>query len=106
MILRRLADAIRTQNWFTVVLEVAIVVVGIFIGLQVDDWNQRRVDKVREQAILASLAREFRANLQEIGFSLTHEESKGSAAMEILARAAGQKQNDTELDTLIGDLTF
>lgn len=58
MILRRLADAIRTQNWFTVVLEVAIVVVGIFIGLQVDDWNQRRVDKVREQAILASLAQQ------------------------------------------------
>ena len=33
MILRRLADAIREQNWLTVVLEVLIVVVGILIGL-------------------------------------------------------------------------
>jgi hypothetical protein len=42
MILRRMADAIRQQNWFTVVIEVFIVVVGIFIGLQVDDWSQSR----------------------------------------------------------------
>ena len=38
MILRRLADAIRDQSWFTVALEIMIVVIGIFIGLQVDGW--------------------------------------------------------------------
>ena len=43
MILRRLAEGIREQNWFTVVLEVLIVVVGIFIGLQVDDRNKGAV---------------------------------------------------------------
>ena len=43
MILRRLAEAIQQQNWFVVLLEVMIVVVGIFIGLQVDDWNQERL---------------------------------------------------------------
>lgn len=48
MILRRMADAIRGQDWFTAVLEVLIVVVGIFVGLQVDDWNTRR----QEQALL------------------------------------------------------
>ncbi len=42
MIIRRLAGALREQNWFTVVLEVMIVVVGIFIGLQVDGWNDGR----------------------------------------------------------------
>ncbi len=33
MILHRLADAIRTQNWFMVLIEFVIVVVGIFVGL-------------------------------------------------------------------------
>ena len=47
MILRTLADALREQNWFTVALEVLIVVVGIFIGLQVDDWNSARIDRQR-----------------------------------------------------------
>ena len=42
MILRNLADAIREQNWSTVILEILIVVVGIFIGLQVDGWNEGR----------------------------------------------------------------
>ena len=55
MILRRLADAIRQQNWFTVVLEIAIVVIGIFIGLQVDDWNQSRQDRKDERLYLERL---------------------------------------------------
>lgn len=53
MILRRLADAIREQNWFTVVLEMAIVVIGILIGLQVDDWNQRRLERESDRRALA-----------------------------------------------------
>jgi hypothetical protein len=55
MILRRLAEAIRQQNWFTVVLEVFIVVTGIFIGLQVDDWNGSRQDRRDEQHYLSRL---------------------------------------------------
>ena len=55
MILRRLADALRQQNWFTVVLEILIVVAGIFIGLQVDDWNNFRRDRGDEQHYLNRL---------------------------------------------------
>ncbi len=66
MILRRLADAIREQNWFTVVLEVLIVVVGIFIGLQVDDWNDARNDRALEQQYLASLKADFQADIEEL----------------------------------------
>ena len=55
MILSRIADAIRQQNWFTVVIEVLVVVVGIFIGLQVDDWNERRKDRADEGFYLARL---------------------------------------------------
>lgn len=42
MILRRLAEGIQSQDWFTVLVEIMIVVVGIFLGLQVDDWNEER----------------------------------------------------------------
>lgn len=55
MILRRLADAIRQQSWFTVFLEILIVVAGIFIGLQVDDWNNLRKDRGDEQHYLNRL---------------------------------------------------
>jgi hypothetical protein len=36
MNLHRLADAIRTQNWFTVFIEFVIVVADVFVGLHVD----------------------------------------------------------------------
>jgi hypothetical protein len=39
MILRNIANAIRRQDWATVVIEFFIVVVGIFVGLQVDSWH-------------------------------------------------------------------
>ena len=55
MILRRLADGIRQQDWFTVVVEVLIVVVGIFLGLQVDDWNEARKDRIDEQLFITRL---------------------------------------------------
>ena len=55
MILRKLADAIKEQSWFTVVLEILIVVIGIFIGLQVDGWNQQRKDRIDGQFFLKRL---------------------------------------------------
>ncbi len=43
MILRRLTEAFRKQDWFTVAVETLIVVFGVFIGLQVNNWNAARV---------------------------------------------------------------
>lgn len=55
MILRRMSEAIAKQDWAVVVIEVLIVVVGIFLGLQVDDWNQTRQDRKDEQVFLNRL---------------------------------------------------
>lgn len=55
MLLRRLAAALSQQNWFVVIIEVLVVVVGIFIGLQVDDWNTARKDRIDERAYLQQL---------------------------------------------------
>lgn len=55
MILRRLAQAVRRQDWFTVVIEFVIVVFGVFIGLQVDNWNGARADAARRDQINEAL---------------------------------------------------
>ncbi len=64
MILRSLADAIRKQTWFTVMLEVAIVVVGIFIGLQVDDWNEARKARTQEIVYLERIVDDLSISIQ------------------------------------------
>jgi hypothetical protein len=53
MILRRLSAAIRKQDWFTVVVETLIVVFGVFIGLQVNNWNEAR--REHERSVVYSL---------------------------------------------------
>ena len=44
LIMARLADAVRRQDWFTVLVEIAIVVLGVVIGFQVTAWGQARAD--------------------------------------------------------------
>ncbi len=55
MILQRIAASLKKRDWGTVVLEVLVVVVGIFIGLQVDDWNDARKDRQAEHVYLTRL---------------------------------------------------
>jgi len=59
MILRRLASAFRKQDWFTVMVEILIVVLGVFIGIQVANWNEARRDRQSEQEYLDRLRQEL-----------------------------------------------
>jgi len=55
MILRSVSKHVRDQNWFAVGLDFIIVVVGVFIGIQVANWNDWRLERIEEQTILARL---------------------------------------------------
>jgi hypothetical protein len=66
MILRRLAAALRRQDWFTVGLEIMIVVLGVFIGIQVANWNETRVERDLERTYLTNLHQDFVVSLQKL----------------------------------------
>ena len=55
MLLRRLSQHVKDQNWFAVLLDFVIVVFGVFIGIQVSNWNETRKDRVDERVFLARL---------------------------------------------------
>ncbi len=55
MILRRITEHVKTQNWFAVALDFVIVVVGVFVGIQVSNWNAERQERQREAAYLQRL---------------------------------------------------
>ena len=55
MILRRVSEHIRKQNWFAVGLELTVVVVGIYIGLQADAWMSAKQDRDLEVEYLERL---------------------------------------------------
>ncbi len=66
MILRRLATAVRRQDWSTVGLEIMIVVLGVFLGLQVNNWNVNRSDRVAEIEHLAALEQDIQFSIDSL----------------------------------------
>jgi len=59
MIIKRIAKGIKEQDWFVVTVEIMIVVVGIFIGLQVGNWNEERKKDVLANETLYRLQADF-----------------------------------------------
>jgi len=55
MIFRRIKTHIAMENWFAVFIDFCIVVVGVFMGLQVANWNAARVDRADEKIFLNAL---------------------------------------------------
>jgi hypothetical protein len=45
MLLRSVTKHIKEQNWYAVAIDFLIVVVGVFVGLQVTNWNESRADR-------------------------------------------------------------
>ena len=55
MVLRRLVENLRAQNWAAVSIELLIVIVGVYIGLQVNTWSEDRRDAQRREQIIGAL---------------------------------------------------
>ena len=64
MILRRITSAFKRQDWFTVAIETLIVVLGVFLGIQLGNWNQSRADAREYAEALERLRGEIDANLR------------------------------------------
>ncbi len=63
MILRRVIAHFRRQEWTAIALDFLIVVVGVFIGIQVSNWNDARSE--RDEAI-----KSVNRVLQDVGVDL------------------------------------
>ena len=68
---RRIRQNILTENKTSKYLiyaigEIVLVVIGILIALQINNWNEGRKDRLREQAILIQLEEEYNTNLEQL----------------------------------------
>ena len=48
MILRRVIQHVRKQEWTAIAIDFCIVVIGVFLGIQVANWNEERKLKAVE----------------------------------------------------------
>jgi hypothetical protein len=64
MLLRRVIEHVREQNWFAVGIDFMIVVVGVFIGIQVANWNEERLQAREGAQYAARLQTDLGAELE------------------------------------------
>ena len=68
-IFRNIRHSLLDQNRLTGYLlyalgEIILVVIGILIALQINNWNEERKTRKEEQQLLVSISEEFQANLE------------------------------------------
>ena len=66
MLLRRITQHVKDQNWFAVFLDFFIVVVGILIAFQITNWNEAQAENNLKSLVEERLIADFEIIDQEI----------------------------------------
>lgn len=57
----------KTGKYFKYAIgEIILVVIGILIALQINNWNEQRKDRLKEQVILKQLKEDYLSNLRQL----------------------------------------
>ncbi len=90
MILRRPLEHAKSQNWFAVTLDFLIVVMGVFVGIEVANWNQARHDRQEERRYYGQLLVDLRSDLETFSTAERLTDVHDAAAQLVIDRLAGK----------------
>lgn len=94
MIMRRFAARLRQQDWFAVAIEFALVVTGVFIGIQVANWNDDRKEHALESAYLTRIAEDLRNDVAEMDEIIRVSATRMALLNVVLPKASGHALPD------------
>jgi hypothetical protein len=72
MVVRRIREHAAGHNWFAVLIDLAIVIIGVFIGLQVSNWNAVRIERAEVREYRAQIVENLKANEREIAAGIRY----------------------------------
>jgi len=100
MLLRRVTQHVKEQNWFAVGIDFVIVVIGVFIGIQVANWNDARFDHEKQRLIHERLEADFTIIRNDLDFAVSEHRSALEALETLriaLARGNFQQEEDAAI---------
>lgn len=62
MVIRRVREHAATHNWFAVAIDILIVFIGVFLGIQANNWNEARIAENAANTARTRLIEELRTN--------------------------------------------
>ena len=89
MILRRFADALRQQNWTAIAIEFALLVLGVFLGIQVANWNEERETQRKAAVFTARLTEDLRKEAWGYEWIITYNQETNANQRRVLDAMAG-----------------
>jgi hypothetical protein len=101
MILRRIREHTVHHNWFAVAIDLLIVVIGVFLGIQASNWNQGRLNRQQASEYRAMLRSDLDANLANLatrGRYYRWVRSEGLATLGALKRPSGELDEQFLID--------
>ena len=90
MALRRVVEHAKAQNWFAVMLDFFIVVIGVFVGIEVANWNQARQDRQEERRYYSQLLVDLRSDLETFSRAEKRADLFDEAAQLVIDRLGGK----------------
>ena len=70
MIIKRIVNRFRVQDWTALFAELVIVIAGIFIAIQADRWWEQQDDLRQEQVYIERLAEDIRRDISNIAYAI------------------------------------
>lgn len=98
MLLRRMTEHIKNQNWLAIFIDFVIVVVGVFIGIQVANWNDDRLENKLSEDFTQRLREDIIEEAWDFQYMIEYYTDVQQNAERVLADLEdGVKLNDIEL---------
>jgi hypothetical protein len=98
MIFRHVREHVAHHNWFAVAIDLAIVVIGVFLGTQANNWNQARLEGEQAREYRAMLIGDLDANLADMAMRKRYYQwvrSEGLATLAALKRPPASSESDS-----------
>lgn len=89
MVARRLIARLREHDWLAVLVELVVVVLGILIALQVNNWNQARLDRARAHDYHSRIHTDLLTDVKTMDVTLAFWERVSIYGREAIAHGEG-----------------
>lgn len=89
------ADRLRSTDWWAVLVEIAIVVLGILIAFKLDAWAERRSERQSERLLWQRLAEETRTDIDTLD-RIIGQHLESAVNFQLLARAVARPEFETQ----------
>ena len=96
MILRRITQHVQEQNWTAIAIDFVIVVVGVFIGIQVSNWNAARSEDARGRDYLERIRNDLASDIDALSVRIDFNASVSDYGAQALAYAESSEPERRE----------